>query len=180
MTRLDPRSQSGGAPFSFHAGQYRAALPQQQSRSVVACRCRRRDRPALVIVLPRGRDHVRRGRELDNCFRTLRRRYRKKFGRSGLMSAFQNVWLFSLNSRTSDRREQIRQWAVEIVSRSQARAPFRARRQFGSHASSLGRSGRRAHVALMPRRRNGEHVGSRLRRSLVAQHSPAPALILRA
>src|SRR5262245_36725155 len=27
--------------------------------------------------------------------------------------------------RTSDRREQVRQWAVEIVSRSQARASFR-------------------------------------------------------
>jgi hypothetical protein len=45
---------------------------------------------------------------------------------------------------------------------------------------SLGRSGRRGHMTLMPRRRNGEHVGSRLRRCLAARHSPAPALILRA
>ena len=37
----------------LHAGQYRAALPQQQSRSVVACRRRRRGREAVVKVLPR-------------------------------------------------------------------------------------------------------------------------------
>ena len=57
-----------------------AALPQRQGRAVVACRRRRRGRPALVEVLPRGRSHVRRGREIDDCFGTLGRRYRKKLG----------------------------------------------------------------------------------------------------
>src|SRR5262245_3975567 len=41
---------------------------------------RRRGWEALVKVLPGGRGHVRRGREIDDCFRTLRRRYRKKLG----------------------------------------------------------------------------------------------------
>src|SRR5262249_46203117 len=66
------------AHLFLHAGQCRAALPQQQSRSVVACRQRRRGRETLVKVLPRGRSHVRRGREIDDCFGTLGRRYRKK------------------------------------------------------------------------------------------------------
>src|SRR5262245_61774495 len=33
---------------------------------------------ALVEVLPRGHSHVRRGREIDDCFGTVGRRYRKK------------------------------------------------------------------------------------------------------
>ena len=69
-----------GAHHFLQTGQYRAALPQQQSRSVVACRRRRRGRPALVEVLPRGRSQVRRGREIDDRFGTLGRRYRKKLG----------------------------------------------------------------------------------------------------
>jgi hypothetical protein len=62
----------------LHSRQYRAALPQQQSRSVAACRQRGRGRKTVVIVLPRGRGHVRRGRKIDDCLRTLGRRYCKK------------------------------------------------------------------------------------------------------
>jgi hypothetical protein len=66
MTSLDPRSQSGGAPFSFMTSQYRATLPQQQRRlrsQILGCRAvndrrsRRRveDVPIVRVFLPKSR-----------------------------------------------------------------------------------------------------------------------------
>ena len=90
------KSESKQRTSFLHAGQYRAALPQQRSRSVVACRRRRRGRETLVEVLPRRRIHVRRGREIDDCFGTFGRRYGKRLGQP----------------------EQVRNWAAALITKA--------------------------------------------------------------
>jgi hypothetical protein len=55
-------------------------LPEQQSRSVVLSRRRRYGWRGLIKVLPRRLGNVWRGREIDNRFRALSRRYREKLG----------------------------------------------------------------------------------------------------
>jgi hypothetical protein len=66
--------------FSFKPANTALRCHSNKAELIVACRRRRRGRPALVIVLPRARGHVRRGGKIDDCFRTLSRRYREKLG----------------------------------------------------------------------------------------------------
>src|ERR1035438_3386640 len=65
----------------LHAGQRRAALPEQQGSFVVLGPRRRRNRRGLVKVLSRRIGHGRRRREMDDRLCALIRGYREKLGK---------------------------------------------------------------------------------------------------